>query len=165
MSKDAIKDTLKRIPYGFYSLTSRNSSGDDVNAMVFNWFSQMSFSPRLVAIGLQKTCYSHGLIADGGVFCVNIFLEEDQEAMMPYTKGRSKKPDKMENAEFTLSPKVACPVLSGTAAYLECKVVKIVDIGGDHDIVVGEVVNAVTLKEGDVGDTLTLPAIGWSYAG
>jgi hypothetical protein len=35
MSDEAIKDALNRMPYGFYSITSR--SGDDVNAMVANW--------------------------------------------------------------------------------------------------------------------------------
>ena len=165
MSEDAIKEALKRIPYGFFSLTSRNSSGDDVNAMVFNWFSQMSFSPRLVAVGLQKSCYSHGLVKDGDVFCVNIFNEADQEAIMPFTKGRSKNPDKMKDAEYELSPEVGCPVLAGTAAYLECRVVQMIDLDADHDILVGEVVNAAILKEGEVGDTLTLPDIGWSYAG
>lgn len=165
MSEDAIKEALKRIPYGFYSLTSRNENGDDVNAMVFNWFSQMSFSPRLVAVGLQKTCYSHGLVEDAGVFCVNIFNEGDQEAMMPFTKGRSKNPDKMKDAEYELSPEVGCPVLAGTAAYLECRVVQMVDLDADHDILVGEVINAAILKEGEVSDTLTLPDIGWSYAG
>ena len=51
MSDDSIKDALNLMPYGFYSITSRN--GDDVNIMVANWVSQVSFEPRLVAIGLE----------------------------------------------------------------------------------------------------------------
>ena len=47
----------------------------------------------------------------------------------------------------------------------EFKVIQIVDIGGDHDIVVGEPVGAEVLKESEVEDILTLPHIGWSYAG
>jgi flavin reductase (DIM6/NTAB) family NADH-FMN oxidoreductase RutF len=165
MSENAIKETLKRFPYGFYSLTSRSSAGDDVNAMVFNWFSQVAFSPRLVAIGLQKSCYSHGLIAASGVFAVNVFNQEDKEALMSFTKGRSKNPDKMKTAEFELSPEVGCPILKDAAAYLECKVVQFVDLDADHDILVGEVVNGGVIKPGAVEDTLTLPDIGWSYAG
>jgi flavin reductase (DIM6/NTAB) family NADH-FMN oxidoreductase RutF len=163
MSDDPIKDALKLIPYGFHSLTSRH--GDDVNAMVFNWFSQVSFEPRLVAVGLQKDCYSHGLIEKEGVFAVNIFREEDKEAIMPLTKGRAKKPNKMQEVSYKPGPETGCPVLDGAAAYLECKVSQIVDIGGDHDIVVAEVINAGLLKEADLDDILTLPKIGWSYAG
>ena len=58
-----IKDVLKMMPYGFYSFTTKN--GDDVNAMVVNWVSQMSYEPRLLAVGIQKSCYSHGLVEAG----------------------------------------------------------------------------------------------------
>ncbi len=163
MSDNPIKDALHLMPYGFYSLTSRN--GDDVNAMVANWITQASFSPRLIAVGLQKTCYSHGVIEEGRVFCINLFKKEDQEAMMPFTKGRSKRPDKMENATYSDAPETGCPILEGATAYVECQVKDIIDVGGDHDIVVGEVVGAGVLKEAEVGDMMTLPHIGWSYAG
>lgn len=163
MSDEQIKDALKRMPYGFYSITSRD--GDEVNAMVANWVMQASFSPRLVAVGLQKKAYSHDMIARGGVFAINIFNAEDQAAMMPFTKGREKNPDKMAEASYTPGPSTGCPVLTGAAAYIECRLQQMVDIGGDHDIVIGEVVNAGVLKEGEVTDTLTLPDVGWSYAG
>jgi len=163
MSDDPIKDVLNRMPYGFYSITSRN--GDDVNAMVANWVTQASFTPRLMAVGLQKKAYSHDVIEKGGVFAVNLFLKEDQEAMMPFTKGRAKNPDKMKEAEYEAAPETGCPVLQGAAAYIECKVIDLIDVGGDHDILVGEVVGGDVRKEGDVTDTLTLPHVGWSYAG
>lgn len=163
MSDDPIKDVLMLIPYGFHSLTSRHE--DDVNAMVFNWFTQASFEPRMVAVGLQKDSYSHGLIEKGGVFAINIFREEDQEIIMPLTKGRAKKPDKMKEVSYKSAPETGCPILDGAAAYLECKVAQIVDIGGDHDLVVGRIIGAGLLKEAKVDDILTLPKIGWSYAG
>lgn len=163
MSDDKIKKALHRMPYGFYSITSRN--GETVNAMVANWVMQASFSPRLIAIGLAKKAYSHEVISKGGVFAVNIFNKEDEEAMMPFTKARAKAPDKMENASYTEAPETGCPVLQGAAAYVECKVVQLIDVGGDHDILVGEVVGGDVMKEGEVTDTLTLPHIGWSYAG
>jgi flavin reductase (DIM6/NTAB) family NADH-FMN oxidoreductase RutF len=163
MSEEQIKEALKRMPYGFYSITSRN--GDEVNAMVANWVMQASFTPRLVAIGLQKKAYSHDVIEAGGVFAINLFNSEDQEAMMPFTKGREKNPDKMADATYTPGPITGCPVLEGAAAYIECRVQRMIDVGGDHDILVGEVVGGGVLKDGEVTDTLTLPHVGWSYAG
>lgn len=163
MSDDPIKDVLNRMPYGFYSVTSRK--GDDVNAMVANWIIQASFTPRLMAMGFATKSYSYDLIKESGVFAINLFNKGDQEAMMPFTKARAKRPDKMEDAQYTPGPETGCPILAGAAAYLECKVVKFVDIGGDHDIMVGEVINAGVIKEGKVTDTLTLPDVGWSYAG
>lgn len=163
MSNDPIKEALLRIPYGFYSLTSRYE--DDVNAMVFNWFTQVSFTPRLVAVGLAKKSYTYGLIDTGGEFAINIFNKEDQDILTQFTKPRAKAPDKMTGANYTPGPKTGCPILNGTAAFIECKVVQMVDVGGDHDVLVGEAINAAILKPGEVGDTLTLPDVGWSYAG
>lgn len=163
MSDDPIKDVLTRMPYGFYSITSHH--GDDDNAMVANWLMQVSFKPRLIAMGFKPSSYSYDLIKESGVFAVNLFLRGDEEAMMPFTKARAKRPDKMENAHYTPAPQTGCPILEGAAAYLECQVVEFVDIGGDHEIMVGEVINAGVIKEGEVTDTLTLPDVGWSYAG
>jgi flavin reductase (DIM6/NTAB) family NADH-FMN oxidoreductase RutF len=163
MSDESIKDALMMIPYGFYSITSR--AEDDMNAMVANWLTQVSFEPRLLAFGLQKTSYTHGLIQKGGVFAVNIFRKEDQEVIKLFSKGRAKNPGKMKDARYTLAPETGCPVLEGSAGYLECRVIRTIDTGGDHDIIVGEVVGAGVSKPGEAADTLTLPDLGWSYAG
>ncbi len=163
MTEGKIKEALRMMPYGFYAFTSKN--GDDVNAMVVNWVSQMSFSPRLLAVGIQKSCYSHGVVTAGGVFGLNIFLQADSEAIMGITSGRAKKPGKMENAEYSAAPATGVPVLAGAAAYIECKVTQIIDIGGDHDIVVGEAINADVMKDGGPPAMLSLTQLGWSYAG
>lgn len=163
MSDDKIKDALRMIPYGFYAFTTKN--GDDVNAMVVNWVSQMSYTPRLVAVGISKTAYSHGLVKEGEVFGLNLFLTEDKDAIMGLTKGREKNPDKMKDADYTSAPETGVPVIAGSAAYIECKVTQIIDVGGDHDIVVGEAINAEVTKEAEASAVLSLPDIGWTYAG
>ena len=163
MSDDKIKDALKMMPYGFYAFTTKN--GDDVNAMVVNWVSQVSYIPRLIAVGLQKTSYSHGVVTEGKVFGLNLFLTEDKDAIMGVTKGRSKNPDKMTEADYTSAPETGVPVLAGAAAFIECKVTQIIDVGGDHDIVIGEAINADVTKEGTPPDVLSLTGLGWSYAG
>ncbi len=163
MSDDPIKDVLRRMPYGFYAITSKFDN--DVNAMVANWMSQASFEPRLIALCLQTTCYSYNLIEQGKVFAINLFLKEDVDLIKPFTKSRVKNPDKMNDATFTTAPETGCPILDGSAAYLECEVQEIVETGGDHNIVVGKVINAGINKEGKVDDSLTLLDLGWSYAG
>ncbi len=163
MSDDVIKDALKMMPYGFYAVTSK--SDDDINAMVANWIMQVSFDPRLVALGLQKSSHTRTVIGNGRVFAINIFNKEDSESMMPFTNSRSRNPEKMVEANFHAAPITGCPVLEGAAAYIELEVTKIVDAGGDHDIIIGRPLGAEVLKPGDVSQSLTLPDIGWSYAG
>jgi len=163
MSDDKIKDALRMMPYGFYAFTTKD--GDDVNAMVVNWVSQMSYAPRLLAVGIQKSCYSRGLLAVGGGFGLNIFLQADSEAIMGITSGRAKKPEKMDAVQFSPAPETGAPVLADAAAYIECKVTQIIDVGGDHDIIVGEAINADVMKESAPPDVLSLTQLGWSYAG
>jgi flavin reductase (DIM6/NTAB) family NADH-FMN oxidoreductase RutF len=163
MSDDTIKDVLRRMPYGFYSITSKH--GDDVNAMVANWITQASFEPRLVVLCLQKTCYSYHLIDKGRVFAINLFTKENVDSIKHFTKSRAKNPEKMNDATFTYGPETGCPILEGSAAYLECNVKKIVETDGDHNFILGEVIGAGINKDGDVNDSLTLIDLGWSYAG
>lgn len=163
MTDAPISDALKMIPYGFYALSSH--ADDDDNIMVFNWFTQASFAPQLVAVGLQKTSHSYGLVEKSKVFAVNIFRIEDQDAIKPFTKSRAKNPDKMTNVEFTRGQRTDCPILPEAAAYLECKVVGKLETGGDHDLILGEVVNAEVRKAGGASETLSLPDLGWNYAG
>lgn len=163
MSDDPIKDALRMIPYGFYSVTSHYE--DEVNIMVATWVFQASFEPRLVAMGLAKNAYSYDLIEKGGVFTVNIFRSDDEEAIKPFTKSRAKAPDKVEQAEFSPAPETGCPVLDAAAAYIECRVKAILDVGGDHVLLVGEAVGAGVKKPGDAEDSLTLADLGWHYAG
>ncbi|MGD2026351.1 MAG: flavin reductase family protein [Anaerolineales bacterium] len=163
MDKQAISDALNLIPYGFYAVTSRE--GDDRNVMVLNWFSQVSFEPQHVIIGLQNSSYSMGLIEKSKKFVFNIFRKEDANTLKQFTKSRKKEPEKFENANYSDGPVTGVPVLDEAAAYLECEVVEIFDTGAGHSAVIAKVVGAGVAKAGEAADTLTLLDLGWSYAG
>lgn len=163
MDEKAITNALNRIPYGFYALTSR--AGEARNVMVLNWFSQASFEPQHVMIGLQTSSFSYGLVEKSKVFVVNIFNKEDGEVLKDFSKSREKNPDKFEAANYTDAPVTAVPLLNEAAAYLECEVVEIVDTGSGHSVVVAKVVGGGTPKAGKAGDTYSLQDIGWSYSG
>jgi len=158
-----IPKVLKLMPYGFYALTSKHA--EDINVMVANWITQVSFTPQLLAVGLQKTSYTYNLVEQSNVLAINLFHKGDEDVIKRFTKSRERKPDKAEGLDFTPGPETGLPILAASAAYLELKVVKIIETGGDHNIVLGEVVGAGVLKDGICADTLTLPDIGWSYAG
>jgi len=163
MSEDLVSDALKMLPYGFYALGSKAS--DDQNLMVLNWVSQVSFEPLLLAVAIQKTSHSYGLIEKGKAFTLNIFHSADRSSIEPFTKSRATNPDKMKAAAITAAPKSGAPVIDGAAAFLEYEVRQKVETGGDHDIFIGEVVGAEVRKAGKAGETLNLPEMGWSYAG
>lgn len=163
MMSDAARDALHLIPYGFYAITTRRDS--DRNVMVANWLTQVSFEPRLIALGLQTDSYSFGLVKATQVFGVNIFRKSDAEVIKQFTKSRAKHPEKIEVMNFTHGEVTGVPMLDEAAATLECRVQQIVDVQGDHAIVVAEVVGAKIARMSRVDDILTLVDIGWSYGG
>ena len=163
MSEKEISEALNKIPYGFYALTSRD--GEDMNVMVLNWFTQVSFEPQHVAIGLQKTSYSYGLLEKNKIFAVNIFGKDGVEVIKQFSKSRAKNPDKFKRVNYTEGPVTGVPILDEAVAYLECEIIKLVETGSGHDVVVAKVVGAGVRKEGKAKDTLTLLDMGWSYSG
>ena len=163
MSENDISNALNRIPYGFYVLTSRN--GDERNAMVINWFSQVSFEPQHVVFGLQNTAFSYGLIKESGKCVVNIFIKEDGEVVKSFSKGRKKNPEKFQSANYSDGPVTGVPVIDEAAAFLECEVTEMVDTGSGYTVVIAKVVGAGVRKEGKSEDTLTLLDVGWTYSG
>lgn len=163
MSDKEISNALNKIPYGFYALTSRN--GEDRNVMVLNWFSQVSFEPQHIVIGLQNSSYTFGLIDKSKKFIVNIYLKEDAEKIKAFTKSREKNPDKFKDVDYSDGPITGVPVLTNAAAYLECEVLEQVDTGSGHSAIVAKVVGGGVFKEGKAEDTLSLLDLGWSYSG
>ena len=163
MNKEAVSTALNMIPYGFYAVTSR--AGDDRNVMVLNWFSQVSFEPQHVVLGLQNTAYTMDLVKESKKLVLNIFREEDANVIKAFTKSRKKNPDKFDEANYIDGPVTGVPVLEEAAAYLECEVVEIIDTGAGYSAVLAKVVGGDVFREIEAADTLTLPDLGWSYAG
>lgn len=163
MTEQNISDPLNLVPYGFYAVTSRD--GEDRNVMVLNWLTQVSFEPQHLVLGLQNTAYSMGLIQNSKVFGVNIFRQEDADVIKAFTKSRAKNPEKFQAANYSDGPVTGVPILDEAAAYLECEVVEIYDTGAGHSAVIAKVVGGAVRQEGEAADTLTLPDLGWSYAG
>lgn len=163
MDKNQVSDALNMIPYGFYAVTSR--AGDDRNVMVLNWFSQVSFEPQHVVIGLQNSSYTMGLVKESQKFAVNIFHKDDADVFKNFTKSREKNPAKFEKANYSDGPVTGVPVLDEAVGYIECEVEDIIDTGAGHSVVLAKVVGGNVNKEMEAADTLTLPQLGWSYAG
>ncbi|MBI3160612.1 MAG: flavin reductase family protein [Chloroflexi bacterium] len=159
----AISGALKMIPYGFHALTSKH--GKEMNVMVLNWFSQVSFEPQHIVIGLQQTSTTYGLVEASGHFVVNIFHQAEADVVKQFSKSREKNPQKFEGAHWQPAPVTGVPVLDEAAAFLECEVAGELDTGAGHSVILGRVVGGGVRASHDPGEGLTLPHVGWSYSG
>ena len=144
-------DKLRRrvlwsLPYGLYVVGSRGDVGDDGrpvrNAMTTNWVTQVSFEPKLVGIGVEKTALTHRLISEGGVFSVCTIAREDRSIVRKFTKPVEVDHDAGTLNGFAFHTGVTgAPILDQAPAYLDCEVRQSVDVGG-HTFFIGEVVDS-----------------------
>lgn len=137
-------DKLRRrllwtMPYGLYVVGSRH--GDRRNLMTLNWATQVSFEPKLVGIGVEKTARTHELIAEGGSFTLHTVNRDDRAIVRKFTKPVEHDPERRTLAGFAYHDgPTGAPVLEQAAAWLACAVRQQVDCGG-HTFFVGEVVD------------------------
>lgn len=113
----------------------------EIRAMTANSFTSLSLNPPLVLFCLGKGTKAGQLIHDVQTFSVNI-LARDQEALSSYFAGAQLD----EAPPFAFTRIDGAPLLDGCVAALGCRV-DAVHEGGDHWIVVGQVVSARTSGE------------------
>ncbi|MBA3302256.1 MAG: flavin reductase [Acidimicrobiia bacterium] len=130
---------LWTLPYGLYVVGSR--AGDRRNAMTINWVTQVSFEPKLIGIGVERTALTHELISEGGVFTLCTIARDDRAIVRKFTK-----PVEVDAAAGTLNgfgfhdAASGAPVLDQAPAWLDCQVRQAVEVG-THTFFIGEVVD------------------------
>jgi flavin reductase (DIM6/NTAB) family NADH-FMN oxidoreductase RutF len=120
---------------GVTVITTKDSDGTP-NGLTANAFMSLSLNPPLVLISVDKgaTCYACFELQNG--FTVN-FLGEGQEEIS--RRFATKGADKFAGLQWHAGSNGAA-VIDGAIGYVECKITQCHD-GGDHTIVVGEVIN------------------------
>jgi flavin reductase (DIM6/NTAB) family NADH-FMN oxidoreductase RutF len=151
------RNGLRLLTYGVYFLGCR--AGDGVNGMIASWVTQVSFQPRLVAVGVKKERRSHDLIKEGGVFSLCV-LDKNQSNQMGLFKGEKRIDDKTIEGVSYEKLKTGAPVLKECVGFVECRLVHSVETG-DHTVFIGEVVNEGVRG----GDPLTVWDLGGHYYG
>jgi flavin reductase (DIM6/NTAB) family NADH-FMN oxidoreductase RutF len=121
---------------GVTVITTKDQGGNP-NGLTANAFMSLSLNPPLVLISVDKgaTCYGCFGLQNG--FTVN-FLSEDQEEIS--RRFATKGADKFADLKWQPGSNGAA-IIEGVMGYVECVITESHD-GGDHTIVVGEIVNA-----------------------
>jgi flavin reductase (DIM6/NTAB) family NADH-FMN oxidoreductase RutF len=160
-------DKLRRrvlwsLPYGLYVLGSR--AGERRNGMTINWVTQVSFEPKLVGVAIERTAFTHELVSEGRVFCLNTVDREDRAIVRKFTK-----PVEVDTEARTINGfayhdgLTGAPVLDQAPAYVDCEVRQTLDVG-THTLFVGEVVDSGFQKPEDT-PVLRMEDTRMSYGG
>lgn len=123
--------------------------------MFANWGTQASFEPWRFVIAIKTKAHTLANIRATKAFTLNL-VDRGSGAL-----AREVLKKKGDGFASTKGPTGGAR-LQGAYAGFDCRLVETHDIGGDHTLVVGEVVDG--WKRGD-GPALTLPELELSYSG
>lgn len=115
-------------------------AGERRGGLIATFVSQASLVPDLprVCVGLAKQHHTHELIEQSGRFALHLLREENLELVWRFGLRSGRDGDKFAGLEVSHSGG-GCPLLAGTAGWLDCRVETRTDTG-DRTVFVAEVV-------------------------
>ncbi len=170
MPEENAAPALDLMNYGMYVVGSRGPHG--LNLMAAHWLMQVSFSPRMVALSLERDARTLANIQETRVFSVNVMGHDSVELLRKVLQpanpqkvlgrkaGAVAPVDKLAGVEHKLMA-TGCPILRDALAWLECEVEGGIPVG-DHVLVVGRVIDGGQIA---VGQPLRDDDLGWQYSG
>lgn len=154
------------VPYGLYLVGTRSSTVKDphadLNAFVASWVTQCSFKPPLVVLGLKRGTRGNAMVREAGVFTLNVLGADQKDIAVRFLKDVAVDAATIGGVRY-VAGETGAPVLLDLPAHVECRVVAIHEDGGDHDVIVAEVVAAGVRATG--ARALTHAETGWHYGG
>jgi flavin reductase (DIM6/NTAB) family NADH-FMN oxidoreductase RutF len=121
------------------------AAGDQLHGMTANAVSSLSLDPVMVLICVDKSTHTHRVLDQGGVFTVNILGEQQESVSRIFAKKSEPETGTLRGQAFRRG-ETGAPILEGCLAYVECRVVNVME-GGDHSIFLGEVVSEGVKEE------------------
>ena len=129
---------LWTMPSGLYLVGSR--SGDERNLMTANWATQVSFEPKLLAVGVEKPALTHRLISEGRIFSLHTVDREDRAIVRKFTKPVDVDADAHTANGFAFHDgPTGAPILDQAVAWFDCELRQSLE-AGDTTLFIGEIV-------------------------
>lgn len=140
-SPEVRTDALRLLTNGVYVLTA--CLGETIHAATVTWVTQVSFEPPLLLVALRRNSRLAQSIRKAHRFALNVLDEEQQALAERFFQHVSVTAETADLGGFTYRPSPQhCPLLTGAAAWLECRLAAEPTAPGDHNLLVGEVVSS-----------------------
>lgn len=159
MNLAAKKSILRHFPYGLYVVTVAH--GGEEHGMTANWVTQASFEPPMLAVAVENTAKTIGMIRDSHHFAVNVLRKSQRDLAGKLGRTSEQAPQKLKGVKTKPGPAADTPVLAESLGWVECRLVTTLP-AGDHTLVLGEVIEAGVEHD---DEALTLQDAGFSYSG
>lgn len=161
MDEAAKKHSLRLVPYGLYLAGAKHADGSQSINLV-SWFTQVSFSPCRVVLGLHREGSAFTAAQETGVLALNVLGEGQGDIMKGFFKHVDVEDGKAGELDVATGDATGCPLLPDLPASLELKLIDVMD-GGDHAPCLFEVVEAHVHNEDQAA--MTHGEVGLHYAG
>jgi flavin reductase (DIM6/NTAB) family NADH-FMN oxidoreductase RutF len=117
------------------------------HAMTVTAFTSVSLDPLLVLFCAEKIARFHDAVLGAGMWAVSVLDEESEKtARWLATRGRPLA-GQLNTIRHHTGPHTGAPILDDALAAMECRTTAVHD-GGDHSIVVGEVIGVSEPRPG-----------------
>ena len=137
LSPDGIPAAIGPMPSGLYIVTC--GDGSNGTGFLASFVQQLGFEPPCVTIAVGRDRPILANLREFGAFCVNVLADGDREHLSRFAKGPPE-----GNAFVDLlvetGPATGCPILPGTLAQFECRLLGEAGDWTDHVLLAGEVV-------------------------
>src|SRR5260370_3568092 len=131
---------LRLLTNGMYVITSR--SGERYGAATITWVSQASFKPPLLMVALRKDGSAYQCLVDSRIAVLHVLDSGQRDLAQKFFAATLQSHGTLNGQPYSDS-KTGAPILDNLGAYLECKVVELIEKHGDHAVVILEAVDAV----------------------
>jgi flavin reductase (DIM6/NTAB) family NADH-FMN oxidoreductase RutF len=145
-SKSGIAQALGCIPQSLYIMTSAYE--DRMRGVMVSFVQQMGFDPPMISVALSKGRPIVPLLHDSHSFAICQIPPTEKLIMKRFAGGADAGDNAFEGLEIRRG-KTGSPILKKGLAYLDCELVRHIDVEGDHDIYIGLVRDAERLRTED----------------
>jgi flavin reductase (DIM6/NTAB) family NADH-FMN oxidoreductase RutF len=158
MTPERFAEVLRKFPLPVTVVTVGRGGAE--NALTVSWAAPVSFDPPQFLFAVDRLHWSVEFLRSTRNFAVNLLREGEQKLAGHFARQSVWGEEKLDAVE-THESDTGAPVLAGAAAYLDCEVAQVIEVG-DHLLVVGRVVAGEVLDPDAAA--LTTAASGLRYA-
>lgn len=140
---------LSQIPSGFFVLTAAHE--DCRSGSLVRWVQQCAEEPPMVVVAMHKGHPIEPLIRDSRAFCLNQLDSDEIFLRKKFESTHRNGEDPFISLTATAAPS-GSPVLLRASSFIDCELMRHLDIESEYEVYIGLVRQARFLRGGTVDD-------------
>jgi flavin reductase (DIM6/NTAB) family NADH-FMN oxidoreductase RutF len=137
---DMVKGILHQIPTGIFVLSTAHDGHRE--GVIARWVQQCSIEPPMVMVAIPKGQPLEPVLLDSRAFTLNQVNPEDRYLIRKFSDPIVEDDGDLFAAISSITSPSGGPVVDRAMAYLDCRIVRHLELDGDHRVYIGQIVAA-----------------------